>query len=65
MSSGSICSLCVSTNVAVGEPLSDVAGQKGVSIADGRVRDMCVSAASTLCVLRRRGRAGLLLGRGG
>lgn len=35
MSSGSICSLCVSTNVEVGEPLSDVAGQKGVSIADG------------------------------
>lgn len=35
VSSGSICSLCVSTNVEVGEPLSDVAGQKGVSIADG------------------------------
>lgn len=64
MSSGSICSLCVSTNVAVGEPLSDVAGQKGVSIADGGW-GMCVSAASTLSVLRRRGRAGLLLGRGG
>lgn len=55
MSSGSICSLGVSTNVEVGEPLSGVAGQKGVSIADGV---LCVSAASTLCVSRRReGRA--------
>lgn len=35
MSSGSICSLGVSTNVEVGEPMSGVAGQKGVSIADG------------------------------